>query len=240
MLIKADFHIHSIVSPCAELEMSPRNIARRAVEAGLNMIALTDHNSAMNCAAMERAARKEGLFFLPGIEVNTRDEFHVLCLFDEVAKAEAMGEEVYRSLPDIRNMNTVFGEQAYVNENDEILGFVDKYLGSATGLGLEDIADAVSKLGGAVIPAHVDREIFSITSQLGSIPVGNFAAIEVYRSAAARIELGDIPYAVISDSDSHRLADIGKVYNEFEMLSFSWDNLMDVFRNGRSKIVVNR
>jgi PHP family Zn ribbon phosphoesterase len=179
MVLKADFHLHSCLSPCGDLEMSPSLIARTLRERGVTLAALTDHNSALNCPAFAIACAREGIAPLFGMEAQTAEEVHMLCLFSHLDTALMFGEELYAMLPPIMNIPEKMGDQVYVNEDDEILGEVEKYLVVSVEYDVFALATRVHKLGGLVIPAHADRQAFSLTSQLGYIPDGDWDAIEM-------------------------------------------------------------
>ena len=126
-----DFHIHSALSPCADNDMTPNNIVNMARLKGLDAIAVCDHNSTKNVMAIEKVARGAGITFLPGMEMTTAEEVHMLALFEKAQAAEAFGDMVYAALPDIPNKPDYFGEQLVMDENDEIIGKLDKLLISA-------------------------------------------------------------------------------------------------------------
>lgn len=207
MLIRADLHIHSCVSPCASLEMSPKAIAERAKELGIGLLALTDHNTSLNCPAFAANCRELGIWSVYGMEVTSNEEAHLVCLFEDVDTALEFSNFIYQYLPDVPNNPDVLGDQVYVDENEDILGEVEKYLGNATGLSIDDVREEVFFRNGIFIPAHVDKPVFSIPSQLGFLPDSNYSAIEVFNPVNA----GDYSkYPVISNSDAHFLDDIGK------------------------------
>ena len=205
MTVRADLHLHSCLSPCGDLSMSPREIASRCAERGVRLAALTDHNSALNCPAFDAAAREVGIAALFCIEAQPREECHILCLFTVPETALILGEELYSLMPPVLNVPEKMGDQVYVDENEDIEGEVDKYLITSAELGLEELSARVVALGGIVIPAHVDRPSFSLSSQLGFIPDGPWAALEV-----VRMPDGDKPrgvdtrgYPLITSSDAH-------------------------------------
>jgi len=222
MLYRADFHIHSCLSPCAALEMSPSAIVRRAMEVGLNAIALSDHNCAFNLPAFAAVCAHHKLDCLFGIEVTTLEEAHILCLFDELDKAMQLGELVYESLPDIPNQPERFGDQPIVDENNNILGFAEKFLISASAYDVNTLLDLVHSLGGLFVPAHIDRAVFGIISQLGFLPEEDFDAVEL--TAKGDLSLAR-HYPVVRNSDSHQLMTIGAACTEFETTSWSVSNL---------------
>ena len=217
MIYKADLHIHSCLSPCASLDMSPLAIVTRAKEVGLDCLALTDHNSAGNCAAMGRLCAREGVLFFPGLEVTTAEEAHIVCLFGEVEAAVELGRMVYEALPHIDNVPEKTGDQVLVNEEDEVEGFEERYLGMATLFTVDDLRERVAALGGLFIAAHIDRPCFSVVSQLGFLS-GEFSAAELSRAGAMREEARRLAggYAKVTASDSHYIHTIGSAYVEFE------------------------
>ncbi|MDC7125497.1 MAG: PHP domain-containing protein [Spirochaetales bacterium] len=231
MKIKADLHIHSCLSPCGSLEMSPASIAKTAMERGMHVAALTDHNTALNCKAFDSCCRDVGIFPVFGLEVTSEEEAHILCLFKTVKQAEKMGEIVYDRLPDIFNIPEKFGDQVYVDENDNILGEVDKYLVSATDIPLEELFDIVKTIGGMFIPAHIDKPVFSIPSQLGFLPQMEYTALETVRIPCP-VETGD--FTLLQDSDAHYIDDIACRFNTFEIEALSFTNIKKAIE-GRKK-----
>ncbi len=210
--------MHSCLSPCASLDMSPSLIVKTAIERGLNCIALTDHNSAGNCAVTKRLCDENGILFFPGIEVTTLEEVHMVCLFSDVQSAKELDRIIYSRLPDIRNDPERFGYQVVVNEKEEVEGFVEKYLGMASTISIDELRDLVIKLSGAIIPAHIDRPSFSIVSQLGFLS-GTFSAVELSR-ATVRLGRGyDLAgdYPTVTASDAHFPHEIGCVHIKMEL-----------------------
>lgn len=214
MLYRADFHIHSCLSPCASLEMSPGAIVRRAKAVGLNAIALSDHNCTFNLPAFAAECARNELDCLFGLEVTTLEEAHMLCLFDTLDAAMELGEQVYDSLPDIPNQPDRFGDQPIVDENEEILGFAEKFLISASPYTVSALLDRVHSLGGLFVPAHIDRSVFGIISQLGFLPLEDFDAVELTAKGNAALACH---YPILRNSDSHQLKTIGAGYTEFNM-----------------------
>ena len=178
-MIKADLHLHSCLSPCASLDMSPIRIAQQAKRVGLDLIALTDHNSARNCPAMEEACQREGLSFLPGIEVTTCEEVHMLCLFDSVAAVMDFDEWIFEHLPYMPNDPERFGEQPVVDIEENVQEVVDACLHSATTIFISELVQMVHARKGLVIPSHIERTFCGILGQLGFLPDEAFDALEV-------------------------------------------------------------
>jgi 3',5'-nucleoside bisphosphate phosphatase len=206
----ADLHLHTVLSACAELEMIPPLIMRRATQLGLQILAVTDHNSAENAAAMVEAGAEAGVVVLPGMEVQTREEVHLVCLFDTVDQAQSWQEHVYAHLPPRKNNDDLFGSQLVVDAQGEFVAFNERLLLTSTTLSIEAVFEGVERLGGLVTPAHVDRPAFSLLANLGFIPPGlNTPAVEV----SMRTDIDDTRQrfpalqgvTLIQSSDAHRL-----------------------------------
>ncbi|HOJ10460.1 MAG TPA: PHP domain-containing protein [Clostridiales bacterium] len=208
-----DLHIHSVLSPCSDKDMTPNNIVNMAILKGLDIIAVTDHNSAENLEAISDCACKSGILFVPGMEIETREEVHIVCLFPDVERALKMQEKVYKVLPQVKNRPEIFGEQLIMDENDNIIGQLDKMLLTAADMSLEEVCHTMAELGGVMIPAHVDRDSYSIISNLGMIPseikTGN---LEISKNCDLGKFLSLYPqlsrYNFIRSSDAHNLGDI--------------------------------
>lgn len=205
MKLAADLHIHSCVSPCGDMDMTPNNIVNMSLLKGLEAIAVCDHNSARNLAACEKVASAAGLLLLPGIEAESREEVHVLCYFPTVEAAEAMGEILYDHLPEVWNVPKFFGAQIVMNEEDEPVDTVDKLLVQSTTLSIDQIVAHCRRLGGVPVPAHINRPANSLLACLGFVPEQlGFCSMEVYTHLAApRLDLSR--YHVLHSSDAHRL-----------------------------------
>ncbi len=186
-----DLHIHTVLSPCAEVEMIPPLIVRRAVELGLGMIGIADHNCAANAAAVIEAARGTGLTVLPGMEVQTREEVHVLCMFDTLEQVEGWQRTVDAALPGLPNREGFFGAQYVVDATGAHRYTEERLLATSTSLSVEQVAAGVGSLGGLCIPAHIDRPSFSILSNLGFVPQGlPVAGLEISPRAIGRAKIG--------------------------------------------------
>lgn len=226
---KADLHIHTCLSPCADLDMSPKGIVAKSLEKGLDIIAICDHNSAENAGAVIRAGALEGLYVLPGMEINSREEVHIIAIFDNEEQAMAMQEIVYNNLKGT-NRPEIFGDQIVANEFDEVEGFNDRMLIGAVQLRLEDIVGHVQNLGGLSIASHVDRPSYSITSQLGFIPPGlELDGLEIAKPgekpAVLNSVLKESRLPVLTSSDAHFARDIGEKYTCFLLESPSLDEI---------------
>jgi 3',5'-nucleoside bisphosphate phosphatase len=198
--VLADLHNHSCLSPCASLEESPSLIARIAAERGLDLVALTDHNSALNCPAFAEACRDEGIAPLFGLEACSLEEVHVLFLFGRVGEAVDFSEALRVLLPALPYDPEKLGDQVVVDAEENVLDLPDYYLGTALSIGFDELCAEGARRGALVIPAHVDRPMFSVSSQLGFLPPGPYDAVESMREPAPELRLG---LAAISGSDAH-------------------------------------
>lgn len=221
-----DLHIHSVLSPCGDDDMTPNNIVNMSVLNELDIIALSDHNTCGNVAAVSQLAEKAGLVFLPAVEVETMEEIHVLCLFPSVDSALEFENKVIRpALPDIENDERIFGEQIIMDINDEAVATDKRYLINATTIDIDNIGKLVDEFGGVAVPAHIDKSTKSLISMLGMADRSmGFNTFELSKNAPedyARNEfsLKDENYFYIHDSDAHYLADIFErgEHNYFEL-----------------------
>ena len=225
----ADLHIHTCLSPCSDWEMSPKKIVAKSIEKQLDIIAICDHNSAENVQAVKRLGEKRGLCVLPGMEICSREEVHMLGIFNTVEQAQAMQEFVYAHLPG-ENQAEVFGYQVIANENDEVCGEVSRLLIGASRLSLQDIVVKIHKLGGLSIASHVDRPSFGLIGQLGFIPVDlSLDGLEVsYRVPLNEVRKrvpGVMNFPCISSSDAHFPGDIGKVKTVFTLAAPTFEEI---------------
>ena len=215
---RCDLHIHTCLSPCAELDMYPSALVRKALAEGLDVIAICDHNASENASAVIRAARGSLLTVLPGMEIASREEVHFLGLFESMDPLLELQGVIYRHLPG-QNDEARFGCQAIVNELDEVEGFNDRLLIGATDLPLEDLVRHVHRLGGIAVASHIDRESFSVISQLGFLdPEIPFDALEVSRCSRlsdAREKYRELgKRAILTSSDAHRIEEIGTAFTD--------------------------
>ncbi len=219
---RADLHIHTILSPCTELtEMSPHAIVKQAQKVGLDSIAICDHNSCENVAALRSAANNSGLVVIAGIEITSQEEVHILGLFDGEEGAARVQEVVYAHLPG-ENDEETFGHQVVVNEEEEVVCFNKKLLIGATTLPLEKVVDLIHSENGLAIASHIDREAYSIIGQLGFIPPGiALDALEFSPRLSSSEVKKRFPqtgsYPLITSSDAHNLEDIGNSSTIFLM-----------------------
>ena len=203
MCLYYDLHIHSCLSPCADDDMTPGNICGMAHLKGLDLIAVTDHNSAGNLRAAEKMARDFGIMLIPGMEICTREEVHLLAYFETVEAAEKMAEICRQHLPPMKNRPDFFGHQFMMNERDEIIGEEDAPLIAATDLSFSEACTWARTLKGVPVPAHIYRGN-GLVKMLGFIPKeDHIATIEIDRTLPA-----PKGYHCLHSSDAHRLQDI--------------------------------
>ena len=205
---RADLHIHSCLSPCGQLTMSPHAIVDTALKKGLDLIAVTDHNTAAMTPAIAQVAREKGLAYLYGLELQTREDVHLLAYFDDEATCLAFSEEVYALLPDTYEDPYGLGEQVQVGADENIVRYEPRFLVNGLDLSFADATQRIGELGGLAVPAHIDRELFGVLSQMGELPEGlDFPIIEVQGENLPEI-CGNA--AVLRTSDAHFLEDIGR------------------------------
>ncbi len=208
-----DLHIHSCLSACAEEEMTPANIAGMAHLLGIELLAVTDHNSARNLPAAKAACEQYGIRLLPGIEANTAEEIHLLLYFPTVEQALEAGRWLERSVPDFPKAEPYFGSQIVMNPSDIETERVEKLLSNASAYTLEQVVATTKALGGIAVPAHIDRDSYSLLAVLGQFPKDPaFAAVELMQleNAAGLIQRGLLPagLSLLSSSDAHALTDL--------------------------------
>jgi len=217
---KADLHVHSVLSPCGDLEMSPDNVLQTAFSRGVDIIAITDHNSFANNPAFRKIARRYGISYIFGAEIQTAEEVHLITLFDDWEKAEAFGKELYTVLPDVKNDPEYFGDQVIIDDQENILGFEEKALINSLFWSIDECVAKVNEYGGFCFPAHVDAATFSIIGQLGFIPPeSGFSAVGITAKCNVKDLLLKYPYlknySLFRNSDAHYLQDIASGYTEF-------------------------
>lgn len=232
---KADLHIHTCLSPCADWDMTPRNIVAQSRAKGLDMIAICDHNTAENAAVTIELGKKEGLCVLAGMEVCTREEVHILSLFDTIEAVLKMQALVYENLPGQNNPD-LFGYQVIADEKDRVVAESERLLIGATSLGLDEIVTRIHALGGKSIASHVDRPAFGIFGQLGFIPNSlSLDGVEIsYRTTVveARQNIPGIDrYACLCSSDAHFVSDIGKTHTPLLLAAPSFDEFCLALEN---------
>ncbi len=213
--VLADFHVHTLLSPCAEVEMTPHHIVLRAAEYGIGAVAITDHNAGGNVLAALRAAERYDVHVFPGMEAESAEEAHIVVLFDTLKQLRRWQSFVDGHMSGLKNRPEVFGPQYAVDEEDEFLYEEERLLHAPLDLGAEAIVAKANELGGLALAAHIDRPSYSLVGQLGFIdPAMGLAAAELSAAgwrqkkqddALLRRLAGGLPY--ISDSDAHNIYD---------------------------------
>ena len=207
-----DLHLHSCLSPCGDDDMTPNDLVNMAMLNGLSVIALTDHNSCGNCAAAMKAAERAGIILVPGMELTTAEEIHVVCLFPDLESALRFDAMVYDRIPPVKNRKEIFGNQYFRNEEDEITGEEEKLLILATDIGIYDVPALAEAYGGIAVLAHIDRHSNSVLGVLSDIdPLMGFRLAEVSRAADPayyKERYGFLRF--LNSSDAHDLLTIGE------------------------------
>ncbi len=240
----AELHVHTVVSPCASIEMIPPLIVQEALDRGINLIAITDHNTSANAGAVQKAAAGTDLTVLPGMELQTREEVHVLCLFDTLAQLETWQALVDTRMPPLKNNIEYFGEQFVVDETAEFIRRETQLLLTSANISLSEAVTEVSRLGGLAIPAHVDRKAFSLIANLGFVPPDvPFGALEISRHlspAKAREKFPQLRnFTLIQNGDVHYLDDFLGA-NLFQLAAPTVAELKLAFLNEQGRSVVIR
>ena len=208
-----DFHIHSCLSPCADNDMTPNNIAGMATLAGLNIVALTDHNTTKNCPAFFEAAKANGIIPVAGMELTTCEDIHVVCLFEHLSDAMAFDQKVNEQRILIENRTDIFGDQLLVDGDDNVIGTEKYLLSNATMLSIEDAFALTESCGGICYPAHIDREANGIVTTLGVFPDSpSYRQAELHDFSKKEDYVNRFPLlkncVMLSGSDAHYLWDI--------------------------------
>ena len=213
-----DLHIHSCLSPCADNDMTPNNIAGMAAIKGLNLLALTDHNSAKNCPAFFEACKRQGIVPIAGMELSTAEDIHIVCLFEKLEDAMRFDQEIEKHLMPIKNRPEIFGDQLILGGEDEPIGEEENLLISATDLPIDEAVTLARSYGAHVHPAHIDRESNGIVAVLGDVPAEyNFEVFEL-RERENMVKLAPVVEELNEDtilvcSDAHHLWDISEAEN---------------------------
>lgn len=239
----AELHVHTVLSPCAEVEMIPPLIVREALEKGIYIIAITDHNASANVGAVQKAATGTNLTVLPGMELQTREEVHLLCLFDTLEQLVAWQSVVDAHVPPMENNADLFGEQFVVDEAGEFMRRETRLLLTAANLSFSEAVEGVIKTGGIAIPAHVDRKTFGLIANLGFVPPDvPLAALEISKNLSPSEAIRRLPqirgFPLIQSGDAHRLEEILGA-NEFTLAAPTVGEITLALqgRDGRSLVI---
>ncbi len=238
-LFKGELHIHSVLSPCANLDMGPHYIVERARENGINFIGVTDHNSAKNLRAFKEVCNVQGIELLCGIEVETVEEVHMLCYFDSLSIAERFGDLIRASLLQIPNKEDIFGYQVIIDKNEEIIAMEDILLIQRSSYTINDIYNLTMGFNGICVPAHVDRPKNGLLRTLGFLPtkldfpfleVSNKCNIEVLKE---KYKLDG--YNLVKGSDAHQLEDFGNTPLYLVLEKFNLEEILMAFKGEKKR-----
>lgn len=227
-----DLHMHSCLSPCGDPDMTPNNIVGMSTLLGLNLIALTDHNTCQNCPAVEELGKANGICVLSGMELTTSEEIHVVCLFPTAEKALYFESFVSQHRMKIKNKKEIYGEQLILNAQDEKIGEIEELLILATDISIMDIKKLCNEYGGTAFPAHINRDSCSVLSVLGEIPPEcNFSVAEVSQSGDIEKLTASHPILknmyIIRDSDAHYLENMRDAGPYIEIDELTAENVMN-------------
>lgn len=232
---RTDLHIHTVLSPCGDLEMSPARIVSVAVERGLHILGITDHNSTQQCRLIWELGRKAGLTVIPGCEATSREEVHCLCLFPDFEALAEFQKFLDQHLTVIPNNPGILGYQVIVDADDQIIEEFDNYLGATLDVSIEEIEQKVHTLSGIFIPAHIDRPRNSLFSNLGFLPPElNVDALQISKLAdeqTVRSRYGISPeMTIVKFSDAHYPDDLGKTWTNFELEEPTFEEIRKALR----------
>ena len=235
MKLACDLHVHSCLSPCGDSLMTPNNIVGMAFIKQLDAIAVCDHNCARNLPAIREVADMMNVLLLPGMELTTREEAHMLCYFRTVEACVAFGERIYAHLPPVPNREAFFGRQQVMNAQDEEIAVEERLLISALDLGFEECERLIHEAGGLCVPAHINRGSNGVLNALGFLPPGaHYDALEISKAVA----MGPVDltgYRLLESSDAHYLEDISEPENTLELPEKSAQALIDWLRTDKIK-----
>jgi len=238
---KGDLHIHSVLSPCGDLNMSPVNIIDESLKKGLHLIAITDHNSTLHCELTIELGKEKGIFVIPACEITSKEEVHCLIFLENIEKLNLFQAYIDRYLIKIPNDPKKLGDQVQVDRNERIIYEEKNSLFSVVDQSVEEIADFCHQLNGIFIPAHINKRVNSLISQLGFIPSDlKYDALEIRPEIPfADIEKYIGKTSVLYNSDAHFLEDIAKRHTIFKMQNLSFGELKKAFASvdGRELIL---
>lgn len=238
----ADLHIHTVLSPCGDLDMSPAQIIHEATRKGLDIIAITDHNHTGNCKLTRSLGEEKGIWVVYGAEVTSKEDVHCLTFFDTDQQLDEFQDYIERMSLSIANDQSIFGEQLIVDRHGNIIDEISWSLYPGLNSGVEQIAKEVKRLGGYFVPAHIDRYLHGLYSQLGFFPEElEVDAVEIYRgterSTILEIREELKVHQLLKSSDAHFLEDIGRCMSHLVMRDKSFEELGKALRGQDGRMV---
>lgn len=233
MRVYYDLHIHSCLSPCGADDMTPNNLVHMAALAGLQVIAVADHNTTRNVPAACRVGEEAGVLVVPAMELTTKEDIHVLCLLPELKAAEDFRQYVYARLPQRKNRPKAFGYQYVMNEKDEILAEEPQLLAFGSSIGIYETASLLKDFGGIAIPAHIDRASYSLIGVMGLVDEAmGFSLYETTRDCDTRAlqEKYQFSGSFIQNSDAHDLTAIPDAQRTLEISELSGKGVIEALK----------
>lgn len=244
-IYRADLHIHTVLSPCGDLEMSPVNIVNEAARKGLDIIAVTDHNHTGHTRLARQLGAELNIWVVYGVEVTTREEVHCLAFFDSDEQVINFQQYIESAIPKIDNDRSHFGEQLIVDKEENIIEEIKYSLYPGLNSGINEIADQVHLLGGLFVPAHVDRKMNGLYSQLGLFPDDLLVdAVEIFRTTTKKQIIREKRelknFQLLKNSDAHFIQDIGRAFNLLQMEKRSFKELAMAFHGEMGRMVIDQ
>jgi PHP family Zn ribbon phosphoesterase len=243
-IYKADLHIHTLLSPCGDLESTPKAIVDFSSRKGLEIIGIADHNSTLHCELVSFYAKEKGIFTLMGSEITTKEESHCLCFFKDFDSLAIFQNYIDIHLPNILNDSDFFGDQVVIDKDENIIFEEKRMLTSALDVDIESLSKEVGRLEGIFIPSHIDKARNSVISQLGYIPKDlEYDAVEISEYGNKEQIISLHPYlrekTFIRSSDAHFLDKIGSAYTKFEIEELSFEEIKKALKKeeGRRTIL---
>lgn len=236
MRLAYDLHIHTALSPCSNSDMTPNNIVNMSLIKELDIIAITDHNSIANCKPCIEVAENKDIVVIPGMELQTKEEAHIICLFPSLEKANSFEEFVKSKQAATVNTPQIFGHQWIFDKEDRIIGEEEKMLITSINISIKEVFRFIQELGGLAFPAHVDRPTYSIISNLGFIPKNlPIGVVEISKDCNMTKILSTHPelksYKIITNSDAHYLHDISERKNFIEVKEKNIEGILQALKN---------
>lgn len=233
MELNYDFHLHSCLSPCGDNDMTPYNLVNMAKIMGLDAIALTDHNTCLNCEAAMKVGKEAGILVIPGMELCTDEEVHVVCLFPALDNALAFSEYVRERIPPVENRPEIFGDQFIMDDRDNIIGSENLLLTTAANVSLDKVPEIMKEFGGISFPAHIDRSSYSVISNLGMIDeYMGFSTAEITKNADKNEYIKKYPVLekmhILTSSDAHYLENIGEAGGKINVEVCEIDKILSI------------